>query len=231
PDLARRYRIAGTPTVILFDGGEVVSSWPGVETRSTYENAINAALNKQAKTDETEKETQMPEQKPTVTMKGNPLELTGPLPADGENAPDASLVANDLSEVKLSEFFGKTLIVASVPSLDTSVCSLETKRFNEEADKLGDDVRVLVVSMDLPFAQKRWCGAEGVENVVTLSDHHDAAFGQAWGVLMPAPRLLARAVFVIDPDGKVRYRQLVEEVTEEPDYDDVLSAAREIAGQ
>ncbi|MGC9455308.1 MAG: thiol peroxidase [Phycisphaerae bacterium] len=228
PEVLHRYRLRATPTVILFNNGEVVEAWEGVKARSTYENALKAKL---SKTDETEKETTQMSETPTVTMKGNPLELSGPLPAEGDNAPDATLVANDLSQVKLSDFFGKTLIVASVPSLDTSVCSLETKRFNEEAAKLGDDVRVLVVSMDLPFAQQRWCGAEGVENVTTLSDHHDAAFGKAWGVLMPGPRLLARAVFVIDADGKVRYRQLVEEVTNEPDYDDVLAAVRQIAGE
>lgn len=228
--IAQRYRITGTPTVILFNDGEPVDGWPGVKPRSTYESALQALLAQRDETDETGKETQMPQDKPTVTMKGNPLELAGPLPGEGDDAPEATLVGNDLSEVKLSDLFGKTLIIASVPSLDTSVCSLETKRFNEEAAKLGDDVRVVVVSMDLPFAQKRWCGAEGVENVTTLSDHRDSSFGEAWGVLMPGPRLLARAVCVVDADGKVRYRQLVGEVTEEPDYDDVLRAVEQIAG-
>ncbi len=163
----------------------------------------------------------------TVTMKGNPLELCGTPPEVGDDAPDAVLVTNDLDEMKLSDMFGRTLVVASVPSLDTSVCNVEARRFNEEAAKLGDDVTIAVVSMDLPFAQKRWCGAEGAEHVLTLSDHREAGFGNAWGVLIPPLRLLARAVFVVGTSGKLSYRQVVEEVTNEPDYDEVLQAVAE----
>jgi thiol peroxidase len=166
----------------------------------------------------------MSEHEGAVTFQGNPLTLVGDLPEEGQPAPDATLLGNDLGEVTVASFRGGPLIVASVPSLDTSVCSTETRRFNEEAEKLGN-VQVLTVSMDLPFAQQRWCGAEGIEHVVTASDHRDAAFGEAYGVLIKELRLLARAVFVLDSDGVLRYKQLVEEMTEEPDYDLVLAAA------
>jgi len=161
----------------------------------------------------------------TVTFKGQPLTLVGRLPEVGQPVPDVTLVAGDLEEVTVASFRGSPLIVASVPSLDTPVCSTETRRFNEEAAGLGGSVRVLTVSMDLPFAQKRWCGAEGIAHVTTASDHRDAAFGRAWGVLIRDLRLLARAVFVVDSAGVLRYAQLVPEMTDEPDYDLVLAAA------
>src|SRR4030066_2483419 len=130
------------------------------------------------------KEKTMEEQKRTVTMKGNPLTLVGKEVKVGDLAPDCEVIANDMSTVKLSSFKGKVCIICSVPSLDTSVCDRETRRFNEEAQKLGDKVAVLVISMDLPFAQKRWCGAAGIENVQTLSDYRDSSFGSAYGVLI-----------------------------------------------
>jgi len=133
-------------------------------------------------------------------------------------------VDNDLNEVSLSAFQGKTLILSAVPSLDTSVCDIETRRFNEEAAKLGPNVQVVTISMDLPFAQKRWCAAAGVDRVQTLSDHRDASFGTSYGVLMKGSRLLARTVFVVDGKGIIRYIQIVPEVTQELDYDDVLKA-------
>lgn len=159
-----------------------------------------------------------------VTMGGRPVTLVGSPPRIGDSAPDFAAVGNDLGEVKLSQFRGRTVVVASVPSLDTSVCDIETRRFNAEAVKLGQDVVVLVVSMDLPFAQKRWCGLAGADRVITVSDHRDAAFGLAYGVLMKEVRLLARAVFVVDRKGVLRYSQLVPEVGTEPDYAAVLSA-------
>ncbi len=116
-----------------------------------------------------------------------------------------------------------------VPSLDTPVCDMQTRKFNEAAGNLGENVAILTISMDLPFAQARWCGAAGVDKVVTLSDHRDAAFGEAYGVLIKELRLLARAIFVVDKDGTVQYIQLVKEVTEEPDYDDVLGAVKKLA--
>ncbi len=171
----------------------------------------------------------MAERTGLVTMKGNPLTLVGKEIKVGRKAPDAELVANDLSAVKLSSLCqDKVSIVTSVPSLDTPVCDLETRRFNEEAGKLGDDVIVLAVSMDLPFAQKRWCGAAGVKNVQTLSDHREAAFGKAYGVLIKELRLLTRAVFVLDKQGVIRYVELVKELGTEPNYDAALKAAKEL---
>ena len=169
----------------------------------------------------------MTDMKNTVTFKGNPLTLVGSLPRVGQKAPDFEVLSNDLSPVKLSDFKGKTLVICSVPSLDTSVCDTEVRRFNEEATSLGDDVAVLAISMDLPFAQKRWCGAAGIKNVQTLSDHRDASFGRAYGVLINELRLLARAVFVVDKKGAIHYIQLVDEMTNEPDYDAALKAAKE----
>jgi thiol peroxidase len=134
-----------------------------------------------------------------------------------------------LSPVKLSAYRGKTIIVSTVPSLDTPVCDTETRRFNKEAAGLGNDVAILTVSMDLPFAQGRWCGAAGIDKVRTLSDHRDAAFGNGLGVLIKELRLLARAIFVIDKQGVVRYIQLVKEMTSEPNYDEVIAAVKKLA--
>lgn len=171
----------------------------------------------------------MAERTGLVTLKGNPITLTGKEIKAGQKAPDAELVANDLSAVKLSSLSrGKVSIITAVPSLDTSVCDVETRRFNVEAGGLGDAVVVLAVSMDLPFAQARWCGAAGVKNVQTLSDHRDAAFGKAYGVLIKDLRLLARAVFVVDKEGVVRYVELVKEVASEPNYAAALDAARKL---
>ena len=170
----------------------------------------------------------MAERKGLVTLKGNPVTLVGKEVKVGDAAPDVTLVDNDLKLVALSAFRGKVVILSSVPSLDTPVCDIETRRFNEEAAKMGDGVAVLTLSMDLPFAQKRWCGAHGIERVKTLSDHRDAAFGKAYGVLIKGLRLLARAVFVVDRQGVIRYTQLVEEISHEPDYDAVLDAVRKL---
>ncbi len=159
-----------------------------------------------------------------ITMKGKPLTLVGQEVKAGDPAPDFRVVANDLSEFRFSSLKGQVCVISSVPSLDTPVCDLETRRFNDEAAKLGATVNLLTISMDLPFAQKRWCGAAGVERVKTYSDHRDAAFGQAYGVLIKELRLLARAVFVVSKGGKVQYVQLVKELTNEPDYDAVLKA-------
>jgi thiol peroxidase len=167
----------------------------------------------------------MRDEEVVVTMKGNPLTLVGHQIKVGDVAPDFEVVANDLSPVKFSSFRDKVCIITSVPSLDTSVCDAMTRRFNQEASKLGDDVVVLTISMDLPFAQKRWCGAAGADNVRTLSDHHEVNFGMAFGVLIKERRLLARAVFVVDRDGVLRYKQIVDELTNEPDYEAALNAA------
>ena len=170
----------------------------------------------------------MQERKGLVTFKGSPLTLLGTGVSVGSEAPDFTAIGNDLSEVHLSSFRGDVCIISSVPSLDTPVCDTQTRRFNEAAGQLGPDVEVLTISMDLPFAQRRWCGAAGVERVQTLSDHRDASFGKAFGLLIKELRLLARAVFVVDRDGKIRYSQVVKEMTEEPDYDAALEAAKKL---
>ena len=173
----------------------------------------------------------MEERTGIVTMKGNPLTLVGKEIKVGDAAPDVTLVGNDLSPVRLSSFRGKVCVIASVPSLDTAVCDLETRKFNQSASALGSDVAILTVSMDLPFAQKRWCGAAGVTNVQTLSDHREAAFGASYGVLIKELRLLARAVFVVDKEGVVRYVEVVKELTNEPDYEAVLNAVRKLSAE
>jgi thiol peroxidase len=162
-----------------------------------------------------------------VTMKGNPLTLVGPALKAGDKAPDFVVLNNDLAPVSLSAFRGKVCIISSVPSLDTPVCDMETRRFNQEAGYLGQDVVILTISMDLPFAQKRWCGAAGVDKVITLSDHREASFGSAYGVLIKELRLLARSVFVVDKHGVIRHIQLVKELAQEPDYEAVLKALKE----
>ncbi len=166
----------------------------------------------------------MTERPGAVTFQGNPLTLVGNELKVGDKAHDVELLGNDLSPVKISSYQGKVVIITTVPSLDTPVCDLETRQFNERAASLGDDVVILTVSMDLPFAQKRWCGAAGVERLTTLSDHKEGAFGQAYGLLIKELRLLARAVFVVDKTGVIRYVELVKEVTREPDYEAPLGA-------
>ena len=171
----------------------------------------------------------MAERKDVIKFKGNPLTLLGTELKVGDTAPDVEVLANDLSPVKLSGFRGKVCVICTVPSLDTPVCDIQTKKFNEQATSLGDDVVVLTVSMDLPFAQARWCGSANVENVQTLSDHAKAEFGNGYGVLIKELRLLARTVFVVDKEGIIRYIEIVEELTNEPDYEAALKATKEIA--
>lgn len=170
----------------------------------------------------------MEERKGIVTLHGNPLTLLGPGLKAGDEAPDFEVLTNDLQPFHLSSLKGKAVIISSVPSLDTPVCDMETREFNKRASELGDGVEILTISMDLPFAQKRWCGAAGVDRVTTLSDHRNASFGEAYGVLIKELRLLARVVFVVDSDGVIRYVQTVKEVGEEPDYDAVIDAAKAI---
>lgn len=172
----------------------------------------------------------MTERNEACTFQGNPLTLIGPELKVGDAAPDFTLLANDLSPATLADYKGKVIVVAAVPSLDTPVCDMETRRFNSEAAALGDDVVILAVSMDLPFAQARWCGAAGVEAVKTLSDHKDASFGEGWGTLIKELRLLTRSVFVVGKDGKIAYVEYLPEITEEPDYDAALAVVKELAG-
>jgi thiol peroxidase len=170
---------------------------------------------------------------PQVTLRGNPVTLSGPEMAPGADAPDFTAVDNGLQPVSLGSARGKVVILSAVPSLDTPVCDTETRRFNEEAGTLGPGVEVWTISMDLPFAQKRWCGAAGVSNVKTLSDFRDRAFARAYGVLVgsgPLAGLTARAVFVVGKDGKLRHVEYVKEITTEPDYAAAVAAARQAAG-
>jgi len=163
-----------------------------------------------------------------VKFKGNPIDLAGQALKAGDAAPDFKLQDNGLADVTLASSSGKKRIIVTVPSLDTGVCQLETKRFNDEAKTLSD-VEVLVVSMDLPFAQKRWCGAEGVANVKTVSAHRCGKFGENYGVLIKGgvlDRILTRAVFVVGADGSLKHVEYVAEVTEHPNYDAALAAAK-----
>ena len=168
----------------------------------------------------------MDERTGIITMRGNPLILVGNQVKVGDAAPDFVVIDNNLAPVKFSSYRGKTCIISSVPSLDTPVCDTETRKFNEDASRLGSKISILTISMDLPFAQKRWCGAAGVEKVQTLSDHRDASFGTAYGVLIKELRLLARAIFLVDQKGMIRYIQLVKEVTTEPDYQALWDALK-----
>jgi len=168
----------------------------------------------------------MKERAGAVTFQGSPLTLMGQELKAGDAAPDFTVLGNDLAEVKLSDFAPKVRILSVVPSLDTPVCDAQTRRFNAEAAALGDDVAILTISMDLPFAQKRWCAAAGIEAVKTLSDHREAAFGSAYGVLIKELRLLARAIFVVDRGGIIRHKEVVPEITSEVDYGAALAAAK-----
>ena len=171
------------------------------------------------------------ERKSAVTFRGNPVTLSGPEITPGQPAPEFSAVDTSLGTVKLADVRGKVLILSSVPSLDTPVCDTETRRFNEEAGKFGD-AEVWTISMDLPFAQKRWCGAAGITRVKTLSDFRDKEFGRSYGVLVkdgPLAGVDARAVFVVGKDGKIAYAEYVKEITTEPNYEAALAAARKAA--
>lgn len=161
-----------------------------------------------------------------VTFKNNPVTLIGEEVTVGSVAPAFTVVDNGLGEKTLKDFAGKKLLISVVPSLDTGVCDAQTRRFNEEAAGFGEDVVILTISMDLPFAQKRWCGSNGIENVITLSDHRDSSFGDAYGVRMQELRLLARSIFVIDAAGTVTYTEYVPEGTDHPDYDKALEALK-----
>lgn len=170
----------------------------------------------------------MVERKGIVTFQGSPLTLLGEEPALGMPAPEFQALDVELKPVGLGSFKGKICVLCSVPSLDTPVCDMETRRFNREAVNLGQDVEVVVVSMDLPFAQRRWCAGAGVDRVRTVSDHRDASFGLAYGTLIKELRLLTRAVFVVDRNGVLTYSQWVKEITKEPDYEEVLEAIERI---
>jgi len=171
----------------------------------------------------------MKERAGVITVGGVPLTLVGDEVKVGNRAPDFSVIDNNLGTFSLSSLAGKIVVISAVPSLDTPVCNLETRRFNEEAAKLSPDVEIITISMDLPFAQKRWCAAAGVERVKTYSDHRDADFGIKYGVLTKETRLLARAVFVLDREGVIRHIEMLGDISREPDYDAVLAAVKRLA--
>jgi thiol peroxidase len=174
----------------------------------------------------------MRERAGAVALRGNPVTLIGPELKPGQEAPDFTAVDGDLKTVKLSDAKGKVIILSSVPSLDTPVCDKETRRFNEEASQLGEGIEVWTISMDLPFAQKRWCGAAGVSRVKTLSDFRDRSFGPSYGVLIkdgPLAGIHARAVFVVGKDGLLKHVEYVKDIASEPDYEAALNAARQAA--
>src|SRR5699024_1826193 len=160
-----------------------------------------------------------------VTFNNDPVTLEGTEVKVGDVAPDFTVLANDLSEKSLKDYEGKVKLIATVPSVDTGVCSEESHRFNKEADKL-DNVQVLTMSMDLQFAQWRWCAAEGVKNLDLISDHRHADLGKTYGILIKELRLNTRAVFVVDADNKLQYVEYVSDVTNHPDYDAALEAAK-----
>ncbi|MBU8918586.1 thiol peroxidase [Bacillus sp. FJAT-29953] len=162
------------------------------------------------------------------TWKGNPVTQIGRDLKVGEKAPEFNVLANDLSPVTLADSHGKVRLISVIPSIDTPVCDAQTRRFNEEAYKL-DNVEILTISADLPFAQKSWCAANGIGNVQTLSDHRDLLFGEAYGVAIQELRLLARAIFVVDKNDLVTYVEYVNESTDHPNYEAALKAAKAVS--
>ncbi len=170
----------------------------------------------------------MPERNQTVTLHGNPVTLKGQQIGVGDAAPDFCGVKTDLSPVHLSDYRGKVVVLSAVPSLDTPVCDKETRRFSEEARNISPDIRIVTISTDLPFAQKRWADKHEIRNVDFISDHRECGCGNAYGIELADLRLLARSVFVIDREGRIRYAEILENVGHEPNYDAALAAARQL---
>lgn len=166
-----------------------------------------------------------------ITFLGNPVTLPGSEVKAGDVAPDFTVLSNDLKAVTLQDSAGKVRLISVVPSLDTGVCSKQTSRFNEEAESFGENVEVLTISADLPFAQKRWVEQNGAKKIVALSDHRDLSFGEAYGVAMKEHRLLARSIFVVGKDGNVTYSEYVPEGTDHPDYDAAIAAVKELINE
>ncbi|MEC0232711.1 MULTISPECIES: thiol peroxidase [Paenibacillus] len=172
--------------------------------------------------------TQIQERTGVATVGGNPVTLLGPEIKVGDQAPDFTLNKDLMTEVSLADYAGKVKLISVVPSVDTGTCDAQTRRFNVEADKLGEDVVILTVSVDLPFAQSRFCGAAGIDKVITLSDYKHRAFGQAYGLLIKEIQLDQRAIFILDTNNTVRYVEYLTEMKEHPNYDAALSALREL---
>ena len=173
----------------------------------------------------------MPQERPgAVTLRGNPVTLIGPEVQVGQRAPDFTAIAPGMKPISLKDFAGQVKVISSVLSLDTGVCSAETKHFSDMARRLPESVKVITLSMDLPFAQQRWCGAQGVDNVVVASDFKDRQFGEAYGVRIKENGLNARAVFVVDQNDVVRHVEYVREATTEPDYEAVKRTVQQAVG-
>ena len=177
----------------------------------------------------TTKERPMNKSNQNISFRGSRLHVSGREVKEGDLLPAFKLVANDMSEVEAQRYAGKVLVICAVPSLDTPTCAIETKRFNDEAAKLSANVSIVVVSLDLPFAQKRWCGQEGVNRVETLSDYKYRVFGENFGAYIQEMGLLARAVFVVDKAGKVALVEYVTDISQEPSYDAILKKVAELA--
>ncbi|TCO07648.1 thiol peroxidase [Natronoflexus pectinivorans] len=169
----------------------------------------------------------MEKNKTKVTFKGNPVTLVGKEVSQGEKAPDFTVLSSGLEPVSLESYKGKVKVIAVYPSIDTGICQAQNRRFNQEADKLKD-VAVLSISVDLPFAQSRFCAAEGLNSIVTLSDHKNLDFGLKYGFVIEELRLLSRGTIIIDKEDKIRYVEYVPEVTQEPDYEKALKALKEV---
>ncbi len=163
-----------------------------------------------------------------ITFQGNPLTLLGTEQKIGGKAPDFTVLDKELKEVRFTDFSGKIKFISVTPSLDTAVCDMQARRFNQEAAQLPDSVVIMNISMDLPFAIARFCTTAGIDKIQTYSDHRDASFGNAYGVLIKELRLLARSIFIIDRDDIIRYIQLVPELTEHPDYDKALAELKKL---
>ncbi len=170
----------------------------------------------------------MIEREAAVTFQGQPLTLVGQEKHSGDTAPEFTVLDDTLAEVGLKDFKGRVCLISVVPSLDTPVCDLQTRRFNQEAAGLAEKVAVLTISMDLPFAQKRFCSAAGINRVQALSDHKLASFGKAYGILIKELRLLSRGIFVVDEQGIIKYAEYVAEITNHPDYDAALAAVKSL---
>ncbi|OCT15851.1 lipid hydroperoxide peroxidase [Paenibacillus pectinilyticus] len=173
-------------------------------------------------------QTHLQERTGVATVGGNPITLLGPEIKVGDQAPDFKVNKDLMTEVSLADYAGKVKLISVVPSVDTGTCDAQTRRFNVEADKLGDDVVILTISVDLPFAQSRFCGAAGIDKVITLSDYKNRSFGQAYGVLIKEIQLDQRAIFIVDANDTVRYVEYLTEMKDHPDYDAALSALREL---
>lgn len=163
-----------------------------------------------------------------ITFANNPVHLLGQEVKVGDKAPLFKATKNDLSTYDLSEDLGKVVIVSVVPSIDTGVCSLQTKTFNKEVSNLSEDIKLITISVDLPFAQQRFCGAEGIDNHILVSDYKDREFGEKYGFLIDEFKLLARGVIIVDKEGKIAYKEIVSEVTNEVDFDKALSEAKKL---